>query len=58
MSELLRLDNAADRRYAGSVIVNESNRRFFEPALPRTWLLAITLRREIADRRLGVATTR
>ena len=47
LAELLRLDNATDRRYAGSVIVNESNRRFFEPALPRTWLLALTLRHEI-----------
>jgi iron complex outermembrane receptor protein len=39
---LVRLDNATDRRYAGSVIVNESNRRFFEPALPRNWLVALT----------------
>ncbi|HET9484422.1 MAG TPA: TonB-dependent receptor [Xanthomonadales bacterium] len=28
----LRLANAADRRYAGSVIVNEGNGRYFEPA--------------------------
>jgi iron complex outermembrane receptor protein len=27
-----RIDNLFDRRYAGSVIVNESNGRFFEPA--------------------------
>jgi len=40
--ELLRLDNATDRRYAGSVIVNEANKRYFEPALPRNWLLAVT----------------
>ncbi|AKJ27962.1 iron transporter [Caldimonas brevitalea] len=32
-----RIDNLADRRYAGSVIVNESNGRFFEPAPGRTW---------------------
>jgi iron complex outermembrane receptor protein len=30
-----RLDNVFDRNYAGSVIVNESNRRFFEPAAGR-----------------------
>ena len=30
--EFLRVDNLADRRYVGSVIVNEGNRRFFEPA--------------------------
>jgi iron complex outermembrane recepter protein len=45
-SELLRIDNATDRRYAGSVIVNEANRRFFEPALPRRLLLAVTARHE------------
>ena len=41
-TQLLRIDNATDRRYAGSVIVNEANRRFFEPALPRGALLALT----------------
>ena len=30
-----RLDNIADRNYAGSVIVNDGNRRFFEPAAGR-----------------------
>ena len=42
LTELLRVDNATDRRYIGSVIVNEANKRFFEPALPRRWLLALT----------------
>ncbi|MDB5954864.1 TonB-dependent receptor [Ramlibacter sp.] len=37
--EFLRLDNLFDRNYVGSVIVNEGNRRFFEPAPGRTWLL-------------------
>ena len=32
LKEFIRLDNLADRKYAGSVIVNESNSRFFEPA--------------------------
>ena len=41
---LFRLDNATDRRYAGSVIVNEAQRRFFEPAPGRTWMLSITAR--------------
>lgn len=41
---LLRLDNATGRRYAGSVIVNEANRRYFEPAPGRTWLVALTAR--------------
>lgn len=38
-----RIDNLANRRYAGSVIVNESNRRFFEPAPGRTWLAGVGL---------------
>ena len=42
LSQLLRLNNLGDIRYAGSVIVNEANRRYFEPALPRNWLLALS----------------
>ncbi|WP_082579798.1 TonB-dependent receptor [Pelomonas sp. Root1444] len=38
LGALLRVDNLADRRYAGSVIVNDGNGRFFEPAPGRTWL--------------------
>ncbi|HEY2628979.1 MAG TPA: TonB-dependent receptor, partial [Usitatibacter sp.] len=41
---LIRLENATDERYSGSVIVNESNKRFFEPALPRNWMGSITAR--------------
>ena len=43
-TELLRVDNATDRHYAGSVIVNEANSRFFEPALPRNWMLSFAAR--------------
>ncbi|MEO5844710.1 MAG: TonB-dependent receptor [Caldimonas sp.] len=32
-----RVDNLLGRRYAGSVIVNEGNARFFEPAPGRNW---------------------
>jgi iron complex outermembrane recepter protein len=35
-SEFASLDNLANRDYVGSVIVNESNSRFFEPAPGRT----------------------
>ncbi len=35
-----RVDNLADRRVVGSVIVNEGNQRFFEPASGRTVLLS------------------
>jgi len=34
----VRVDNLFGRAYAGSVIVNEGNSRFFEPAPGRTWL--------------------
>ena len=39
--EFVRVDNVADRSYVGSVIVNEGNRRFFEPAPGRTWLVGL-----------------
>jgi iron complex outermembrane recepter protein len=35
-SEFVRLDNVTDRAYVGSVIVDESNSRYFEPAPGRT----------------------
>jgi iron complex outermembrane recepter protein len=38
---LARLDNAFDRVYAGSVIVNESNARFYETGAPRNALLSV-----------------
>jgi iron complex outermembrane receptor protein len=44
VAELLaRVDNVADRRHAGSVIVGEGNRRFFEPGAPRGALLSLRL---------------
>ncbi|MBC5784822.1 TonB-dependent receptor [Ramlibacter sp. USB13] len=39
--EFLRLDNLADKNYVGSVIVNEGNQRYFEPAPGRTWLVGV-----------------
>ncbi|MET4579305.1 TonB-dependent receptor family protein [Ottowia thiooxydans] len=36
-----RVDNVADRRYAGSVIVNEGNARYFEPAPGRQWMVGM-----------------
>ena len=41
LSEFIRIDNLFDREYNGSVIVNESNKRYFEPAPLRTWMLGI-----------------
>ncbi|MBC5766725.1 TonB-dependent receptor family protein [Ramlibacter albus] len=43
----LRVDNVTDRRYAGSVIVNEGNSRFFEPAPGRQYSLKLALRRAL-----------
>jgi iron complex outermembrane recepter protein len=40
---LLRVDNVFDRRYAGSVIVNDANGRYFETGAPRAFLLALRL---------------
>lgn len=36
-----RLDNLLDRRYAGSLIVNDGNGRFFEPAAGRRIMLGL-----------------
>lgn len=41
LREFLRVDNIGNRSYVGSVIVNEGNSRFFEPAPGRTWLLGL-----------------
>jgi iron complex outermembrane receptor protein len=38
LTGFVRGDNLFGKRYAGSVIVNEGNGRFFEPASGRTWL--------------------
>lgn len=42
VSGFARVDNILDRRYAGSVIVNEGNSRFFEPAPGRGWTFGLT----------------
>jgi iron complex outermembrane recepter protein len=36
-----RIDNLFDRRHAGSVIVNDANGRYFEPAPDRTFMLGL-----------------
>lgn len=42
-SSFARIDNLLDENYAGSVIVNEGNSRFFEPAPGRTWFAGVEL---------------
>ena len=42
-SAFARVDNLLARRYAGSVIVNEGNSRFFEPAPGRNWTVGVAV---------------
>ena len=42
LTQFVRVDNVADREYIGSVIVNEANRRYYEPAPGRNWLAGLT----------------
>jgi iron complex outermembrane receptor protein len=42
LSGYARGDNLNNRKYAGSVIVNEGNQRYFEPAPGRTWTAGLT----------------
>lgn len=41
--QFLRVDNLLDKRYVGSVIVNEANGRYFEPSPRRNVLLGVRL---------------
>jgi iron complex outermembrane receptor protein len=40
-SEFFRVDNVKNRRYVGSVIVNDANLRFYEPAPGRTTMIGM-----------------
>jgi iron complex outermembrane recepter protein len=42
IKEFVRIDNLTRRIYAGSVIVNEGNSRFFEPAPGRNWIIGVS----------------
>jgi len=44
LSETIRLDNVFDRRYVGTVIVNETNARYYEPSPGRTAYLIVSAR--------------
>ncbi len=43
VTESLRLENLTNRSYVGSVIVNETNRRYFEPEPGRTVYLMVSV---------------
>jgi iron complex outermembrane receptor protein len=42
LNEFLRVENLGDKRYAGGVLVNDSNARFFAPAPGRNYLLGVS----------------
>lgn len=41
LQQTLRVDNLFDRRYIGSVIVNEANARYYEAAPSRSWYAGV-----------------
>jgi iron complex outermembrane receptor protein len=41
LTEFVRIDNITDRQYVGSVIIADSNNRFFEPSPGRNYLLGL-----------------
>ena len=44
--EYVRADNVTNRRYAGSVVVNDANLRFYEPAPGRNTIAGVSARME------------
>jgi iron complex outermembrane receptor protein len=44
--EYVRADNVTNRRYAGSVVVNDANLRFYEPAPGRNYIAGVSARME------------
>ncbi len=43
LREFVRVNNLADRNYVGSVIVGDTNGRFFEPAAGRNFLVGVSV---------------
>ncbi|MFB9246351.1 TonB-dependent receptor [Massilia antarctica] len=42
LKQFVRLNNLSDRRYVGSVIVGDANKRFYEAAPQRNWLAGVS----------------
>jgi len=42
LKEYARINNLLDRTYVGSVIVGDANRRYYEPAPGRNWVLGLS----------------
>lgn len=43
LASYARIDNLFNRQYAGAVIVNEGNQRYYEPAVGRSWSAGLDL---------------
>jgi iron complex outermembrane receptor protein len=43
ISEYARIENLFDKNYIGSVRINDTNGRFFEPAAGRNWLMGLNV---------------
>ncbi len=41
LGEFLRLENITDQNYTGSVKINESKQRYYEPSPPLNWLIGV-----------------
>jgi iron complex outermembrane receptor protein len=42
LKEFVRLNNLGDRQYAGSVIVGDANKRYYEAAPQRNWIAGVS----------------
>ena len=36
-----RVDNLLDKKYVSSVVVNQENRQYYEPGMPRNWIIRV-----------------
>jgi iron complex outermembrane receptor protein len=41
MEAYLGVDNLSNRAWIGSVIVNQASSQFYEPGLPRSWVIGL-----------------
>ena len=41
LSFIARVDNVTDEKYVGSVVVDQSSERYYEPGAPRNWLVGL-----------------
>ncbi len=42
LKEFVRLNNLADRKYVGSLIIGDANKRFYEAAPGRNWMMGVS----------------